>query len=82
MSLQYRWVIVAAGGLLGCVAIGAMFALPVFLAPMSAATGWSRAGISSAMTIALSHDGGRQRRLGRVLGPLWSAAGGSPAPCC
>ena len=27
----YRWVIVAAGGLLGCVAIGAMFSLPVFL---------------------------------------------------
>jgi len=48
---SYRWVIVAAGGLLGCVAIGAMFALPVFLAPMAAATGWSRTGISSAMTI-------------------------------
>jgi len=25
----YRWVIVAAGGLLGCVAIGGMFSLPV-----------------------------------------------------
>ena len=47
----YRWVIVIAGGLLGCVAIGAMFALPVFLLPMSPATGWSRAGISAAMTI-------------------------------
>ena len=47
----YRWVIVAAGGLLGCVAIGAMFALPVFLTPMASATGWSRTGISSAMTI-------------------------------
>ena len=31
----YRWVIVAAGGLLGCVAIGAMFSLPVFLLPIS-----------------------------------------------
>ena len=30
---RYRWVIVAAGGLLGCVAIGAMFSLPVFLRP-------------------------------------------------
>ena len=30
---QYRWVIVAAGGLLGCVAIGAMFSLPVFPGP-------------------------------------------------
>ncbi|RFB81235.1 MFS transporter [Methylovirgula sp. 4M-Z18] len=50
-SPHYRWVIVLAGGLLGCIAIGAMFALPVFLVPMTAATGWSRAGISSAMTI-------------------------------
>jgi len=47
----YRWIIVAAGALLGCVAIGAMFALPVFLVPMTKATGWSRTGISSAMTI-------------------------------
>ncbi|HTU64356.1 MAG TPA: MFS transporter [Steroidobacteraceae bacterium] len=47
----YRWVIVALGGLMGCVAIGAMFALAVFLAPMSEVTGWSRAGISLAMTI-------------------------------
>jgi MFS family permease len=52
MNSRYRWVIVAAGGLMGCVAIGAMFALPVFLVPMSQATGWSRAGISGAMTIA------------------------------
>lgn len=48
---NYRWVIVAAGGLLGCVAVGAMFTLPVFISPMSQATGWSRTGISSAMTI-------------------------------
>ena len=47
----YRWVIVAVGGLLGCVAIGAMFSLPVFLTPMAHATGWSRTGISSAMTL-------------------------------
>ena len=46
----YRWVIVAAGGLLGCVAIGAMFALPVFLRPISRDTGWSFTGVSSAMT--------------------------------
>jgi MFS family permease len=46
----YRWVIVAAGGLLGCVAIGAMFALPVFLRPIARDTGWSITGISSAMT--------------------------------
>src|SRR6202011_1299073 len=47
----YRWVIVAAGGLLGCVAIGAMFSLPVFLLPISRDTGWSVPGVSSAMTI-------------------------------
>ena len=29
MNHSYRWVIVAAGGLLGCVAIGALFSLPV-----------------------------------------------------
>src|SRR3954452_11200812 len=48
---RYRWVIVAAGGLLGCVAIGAMFSLPVFLLPISRDTGWSVTGVSSAMTI-------------------------------
>jgi MFS family permease len=51
MTLSYRWVIVAAGALMTCVAIGAMFSLAVFLEPMSTATGWSRAGISSAMTL-------------------------------
>src|SRR5579859_274686 len=47
---HYRWVMVAAGGLLGCVAIGAMLSLPVFLRPISRDTGWSITGISSAMT--------------------------------
>ena len=50
-SSTYRWVIVAAGGLFGCVAIGAMFSLPVFLLPIARDTGWSVAGVSSAMTI-------------------------------
>jgi MFS family permease len=48
---RYRWVIVAAGGVLGCVAIGAMFSLPVFLRPIAADTGWSITGVSSAMTV-------------------------------
>ena len=48
---RYRWVIVAAGGLLGCVAIGGMFSLPVFLQPIVRDTGWSVTGVSSAMTI-------------------------------
>jgi MFS family permease len=48
---RYRWVIVAAGGLLGCVAIGGMFSLPVLLRPITQDTGWSVTGVSSAMTI-------------------------------
>lgn len=51
MNHSYRWVIVATGGLLGCVAAGAMFSLPVFLQPMARETGWSVTGISTAMTI-------------------------------
>ena len=51
MKLHYGWVVVAAGALMSCVAIGTMFSLAVFLQPMSEATGWSRTGISSAMTI-------------------------------
>lgn len=50
-SLHYGWVIVAAGALITCVAMGAMFALPVYLAPIAEETGWTRAGISMAMTI-------------------------------
>jgi MFS family permease len=48
---RYRWVIVAAGGLLGCVAIGGMFSLPVLLQPIARDTGWSVAGVSGSMTI-------------------------------
>ena len=51
MAHSYRWVIVAVGALMTCVAIGAMFSLAVYLEPMSVASGWSRAGISSAMTL-------------------------------
>jgi MFS family permease len=51
MEPPYRWVIVGAGALMTCVAIGAMFSLAVFLDPITTSTGWSRAGISSAMTL-------------------------------
>jgi MFS family permease len=51
MRSSYGWVIVGAGALMTCVAIGAMFSLAVFLEPMATATGWSRTGISSAMTL-------------------------------
>jgi MFS family permease len=51
MQSSYRWVIVACGALMTCVGIGAMFSLAIYLQPMSVATGWSRTGISSAMTL-------------------------------
>jgi MFS family permease len=51
MESRYGWVIVAAGALITCVAAGSMFALPVYLQPISDDTGWTRAGISMAMTI-------------------------------
>src|SRR4051812_31944024 len=51
MESRYGWRIVALGGLMGCVAAGTMFSLAVLLGPMSAETGWSRAGISTAMTL-------------------------------
>jgi MFS family permease len=47
----YRWTIVAVGALMTCVALGAMFSLAIFLDPVSRDMGWSRAGISAAMTI-------------------------------
>jgi len=51
MNFSYRWVVVAIGALMTCVGIGAMFSLAVYLEPISTSTGWSRAGISSAMTL-------------------------------
>jgi MFS family permease len=48
---RYGWVVVAAGAFLTCVAMGAAFSLPVFLAPITEATGWSRTGVSGAMTL-------------------------------
>ncbi|MBK0390973.1 MFS transporter [Ramlibacter algicola] len=50
--LDRNWPLVAAGALMTCVAIGVVFSLAVFLDPMGADTGWSRAGISVAMTLA------------------------------
>lgn len=65
-KLSYGWVIVAAGGLIGCVAAGAMFALAVYLQPMAEDTGWSRAAISSGMTLVFVIMG--------VSGFAWGAA--------
>src|ERR1043165_9693822 len=52
LRAHYRWIIVAAGGALGCVAIGGLVSLPVFLRPIAQDTGWSTTGISTAMTLA------------------------------
>ncbi len=51
MARNYGWVVVAAGAVITCVAMGAMFALPVYLQPMADETGWTHAGISAAMTV-------------------------------
>lgn len=51
MNERYGWIIVAAGAFITCVAFGATFALPVYLQPIAEDTGWTRAGISGAMTV-------------------------------
>jgi MFS family permease len=62
---RYRWIIVAAGAVMGCVALGAMFALPVLLRPIVADTRWSTTGVSAAMTVGF---------LAMAVGsPLWGA---------
>src|SRR5229473_4813270 len=48
MKIYYGWVIVAVGMVVTCIGLGTMMSLGVFLQPMSAALGWSRAGISVA----------------------------------
>ena len=52
LVVDRNWPLVAAGALMTCVAIGVVFSLAVFLDPMGADTGWPRAGISAAMTLA------------------------------
>ncbi|MEF3132234.1 MFS transporter [Rhizobium sp. 268] len=66
MGVSYRWVIVAVGALMSCVAIGAMFSLAIFQEPIATATGWSHVGIASAMTLNFIVMG--------VGGFLWGAA--------
>src|ERR1700722_1090060 len=51
MKLFYGWVIVGAGIVVTCIGFGTALSLGVFLQPMSLATGWSRAAISSAAMI-------------------------------
>jgi len=60
VALSYRWVIIGAGALMTCVALGAMFSLAIFLEPMSNRDRvGSRAGISSAMALNFPGVGAR-----------------------
>jgi MFS family permease len=52
MKLFYGWVIVAVGMVVGCIGMGGVMSFGVFLQPMAESLGWSRAGISSASTLA------------------------------
>jgi MFS family permease len=51
MKLFYGWVIVGVGMLVGCIAMGTMMSLGVFLQPMSQEMGWTRAGIAFAAVL-------------------------------
>jgi MFS family permease len=51
MRLFYGWVIVGVGIVVTCIGMGTMMSLGVFLEPMSAAMGWSRAGIAFAAVL-------------------------------
>ena len=88
MERHYGWVIVAAGAVITCVAMGAMFALPVYLQPMADETGWTRAGISRRHDHRLHRHGRRRLRLGHAQRPHRRAAGGADrrascsAPAC
>jgi MFS family permease len=48
----YGWVIVAVGIVVGCIGMGGVMSLGVFLQPMADSLGWSRAGIATASTLA------------------------------
>ena len=52
MSFFYGWVIVAVGIGVSCIGMGGVMSLGVFLEPMADTLGWSRAGISTASTLA------------------------------
>ena len=77
LTTHYRWLIVAAGGLLGCVAIGGLFALPVLLRPIAQDTGWSTTGISTAMTLAFIAMALGSVAWGNLSDQYWPAPGGA-----
>jgi MFS family permease len=52
MRVYYGWVIVAVGIVVSCIGVGTMMSLTVFLEPVAAEMGWSRAGVSAASMLA------------------------------
>ena len=58
LRTHYRWIIVAAGGVLGCLAIGGLFSLPVFLRPI-AQDNWIGAERSSQVQLFVRHIDGK-----------------------
>jgi MFS family permease len=77
---RYRWVIVAAGAVMGCIALGAMFSLPVLLRSITADTGWSTTGVSAAMTIgflAMAVGSAGWGTLSDRIGARWTCLAGS-----
>jgi MFS family permease len=52
MRLFYGWVIVAVGIVVGCICMGGVMPLGVFLQPVAASLGWSHTGIATASTLA------------------------------
>jgi MFS family permease len=45
---NYGWTVVGVGIVIGCIGMGSMVSLSIFLQPMAEAMGWTRAGISTA----------------------------------
>src|SRR2546425_5255444 len=92
----YGWIVVAASATIVCVALGCLFALGVFLAPIERAMGWSRGAISTvallnwiAMGLGSFFWGALSDRIGGrgvaggggvLLGPRLLLAGPAPAP--
>jgi MFS family permease len=77
---HYRWVIVAAGAVMGCIALGAMFSLPVLLRSITASTGWSTTGVSAAMTVgflAMAVGSAAWGALSDRIGARWTCLAGS-----
>jgi MFS family permease len=72
--------IVAAGAVMGCIALGAMFSLPVLLRPITASTGWSTTGVSAAMTVgflAMAVGSAAWGTLSDRIGARWTCLAGS-----